>query len=197
MGALVGLVSVLSVNAALNIRFSAGDAIEEMAALHREFDIFSPKHGLRSAAALLGLAPDNETEREDWLGYLDHLKTLESNEPGQNGHDRIRSALADNLASGTPLPVHFLFHDGGEDPRVLVTTDRPMSFVEAVHLIVSVPTQAARDAMRAAVKRAGPWSSRKPAATPAKTLAKAPAKTPAKAPAKKSAKNPAKKPARK
>jgi len=193
MGALVALVNVFRSQASLNIRFAAGDPIAEMAALHREFDIFSAEHDLRSAAALLDLAPETEPQRGEWLDYLDHLKSLASNEDGQNGHDRIRSALAANLESSEPLPVHFTYHDGSEDARVLVTTGTPLVFLESAHLIVSVPTMGTRDAMRAAVGRAGPWSSRKPGKTSAKKSAKKAAKTSAK----KSARKPAPKPAKK
>jgi hypothetical protein len=193
MGSLVALVNVYKSQASLNVRFAAGDPIVEMAALHQEFDIFSEDHDLRSAAALLGLAPDSEPQHGEWLDYLDHLKTLQSNEDGQSGHDRIRSALAANLESFDPLPVHFTYHDGGRDARVLVLTGTPLVFLESAHLIVSVPTMAARDAMRGAVARAGSWSSRKPGKTSAKTRAKAPAKTSAKKSAKTSARKPAKK----
>jgi hypothetical protein len=185
MGALVELVSVFNLNASLNIRFSAGDPIEEMAALHREFKIFTSTHDLRSAAALLGLVPDTAREREDWLGYLDHLKTLDSDDEGQNGHDRIRSALADNLGSRTPLPVYFRYHDGKRDARVVVATGTPLIFLEVMHLIVSVPTLIAREAMRTTVKRAGPWSSRKSAQAPAPAAAKKAAAKSAKKSAKK------------
>jgi len=186
MGALVELVNVYKSQASLNVRFAAGDPIVEMAALHQEFDIFSGRHDLRAAAALLGLAPDIEPQRGEWLDYLDHLKSLSSNEEAQSGHDRIRSALAANLARSDPMPVFFRYHDGTKDPRVLVTTGTPLIFLESAHLIVSVPTLVARDAMRAAVARAGAWSSRKPGKTAAKTAAKTPAKTSAKRSAKKS-----------
>ena len=176
MGALVELVNVYKSQASLNVRFAAGDPIVEMAALHQEFDIFSGRHDLRAAAALLGLAPDIEPQRGEWLDYLDHLKSLSSNEEAQSGHDRIRSALAANLARSDPMPVFFRYHDGTKDPRVLVTTGTPLIFLESAHLIVSVPTLVARDAMRAAVARAGAWSSRKPGKAAAKTAAKTPAK---------------------
>ena len=185
MGALVALVNVFRTQASLNIRFAAGDPIAEMSALHQEFDIFAEEHDLRSAAALLGLAPETEPQRGEWLGYLDHLKTLSSDEEGQSGHDRIRSALAANLASSQPMPVNFRYHDGSQDARVLVTTASPLVFLQEAHVVVSVPTMVARDAMRAAVKRAGPWSSRKPAPTPAKKSAKKTAKKVAKKAAKK------------
>jgi len=179
MGSLVALVNVYRSQASLNVRFAPGDPIVEMAALHQEFDIFAEGHDLRAAAALLGLAPETEPQRGEWLDYLDHLKSLPSNAEGQSGHDRIRSALAENLGSFDALPVHFTYHDGSEDPRVRVTTGTPLIFLESTHLIVSVPTLVARDAMRAAVKRAGPWSSRKSAGTPAKKSATTPAKKPA------------------
>ena len=185
MGALVELVSVFNLNASLNIRFSAGDPIEEMAALHREFKIFTSTHDLRSAAALLGLVPDTAREREEWLGSLDNLTPLESDDEGLKGHDRIRSALADNLGSRTPLPVYFRYHDGKRDARVVVSTGTPLIFLEVMHLIVSVPTLIAREAMRTAVKRAGPWSSRKSAQAPAPAAAKKAAAKPAKKSAKK------------
>ena len=182
MGSLVKLVDVFNVQASLNIRFSAGDPIDEMAALHREFEIFAPSHDLRAAAALLGLAPEGEPRRGEWLDYLDHLKTLPSNKTGENGHDRIRSAIAENLEMPTPMPVFFRYHSGSEDERVLITSGKPLIFLETAYLVVSVPTMIAREAMRAAIERAGSWSSRKPAKTSAKPSAKS-----AKAPAKKSA----------
>ena len=132
-----------------------------------------------------GSFPIPRASAKTGLGYLDHLKTLDSDDEGQNGHDRIRSALADNLGSRTPLPVYFRYHDGKRDARVVVSTGTPLIFLEVMHLIVSVPTLIAREAMRTAVKRAGPWSSRKSAQAPAPAAAKKAAAKPAKKSAKK------------
>jgi hypothetical protein len=46
MGALVSDSATRDVIAQINARFEAGEAIEEMAALQKEFKIFSPKHSL-------------------------------------------------------------------------------------------------------------------------------------------------------
>lgn len=162
MGSLVKDIDVFRGQGELNARFAIGDPILEMAALQKEFQMFSEAHDLRSAAALLGLAPDEEPHRKQWLGFIDYLKTVPSNVVGQSGHDLIRSALQKTL-EGKKQPVFFTYHDGAKEPRVLVTTAKPLVFSPSTHVVVSVPTQNAKEAARAAVKQAPTWSARKAA----------------------------------
>jgi len=163
MGGFVPSGSVYGSQTALNIRFAAGDAIKEMVALQKEFRVFSARHDLKASASLLGLAPDQEPQRKQWLKYLDHLKTLPSDVMDENGHDRIRSALQDNL-EGKGAPVYFSFHDAKKNAAVTVGTGKPVIFLDISHLVVSVPTENAGEAIRAAVKKAPSWTERKGAA---------------------------------
>ena len=180
MGGFVASSVVLGSQADLNIRFAAGDAIVEMKALQSEFGVFSAAHTLRSSAQLLGLAPVQEPQRSGWLDFLDSLMQVPSDLDGVSGHDRIRDALRQNL-EGSPQPVWFGFHDAADDPRVTVSSGRPISFLSTSHVVISVPTQNAGDALREAVKSAPRWTERKAAAKKTaanKTAAKtAPAKT--------------------
>lgn len=164
MGSLVKDITVFRGQGELNARFGIGDPIQEMAALQKEFQMFSVAHDLRTAAALLGLAPDEEPQRKQWLGFIDHLKKVPSNVAHQSGHDLIRATLQKNL-EGKKLPVFFTYHNGAKEPRVLVSTAQPLVFSTAPHVVVSVPTQNAREAARTAVKSAPTWTARKAAKT--------------------------------
>jgi hypothetical protein len=139
MGQLVKDEVVPVIQAELNRRFASGDPIAEMVALQKEFGIFAPKHTLTSAARLLDLMPQDAKDRRGWLRFLGNLKRVRSDVSGQNGHDRIRSALKANLEAKAPKPVFFSWHPASQDPRVTVTTDAAFSFSSRRYLIVSAP----------------------------------------------------------
>jgi len=129
----------------LNRRFEAGDAIEEVVALQKEFKVFSRKHSLRDSYNLLNIKPADLRERKRWYRALEHLKMYESDKPGVNGHDRLIDAYQENLESLKPLPMFTQCHSAKTDARVLVTTSRPIIFVHEDHIVLSIPTTAAPD----------------------------------------------------
>ncbi len=143
MGAFIHDRETQDVLAQLNHRFSSGEEIQEMAHLHREFDLFSPKRTLKDAFAALNIGPDR-TRRRDWYRFLDTLKRYKSDDAKQSGHDRIVTALKQNLEAKTPLPVHYTVHSAEEDKGVRVGTGTPVVFSRAKHLIISIPTTPAR-----------------------------------------------------
>lgn len=138
----------------LNTRFAAGDPITEMAALHKQFQVFSPKKELKHTYALLNIVPPDPKERKRWYKFLDHLKTYPSDMTGVNGHDRVVKAHQDNLESSHPMPVYTQCHSAKDDPRVVVTTGKPVVFVPQDHVVISVPTTPAGHARAAAVQMA-------------------------------------------
>jgi hypothetical protein len=147
---------VEDVRGQLNKRFGPGDPIVEMAALQQEFQVFSRRHPLRRSSAVLDIGPSDTSQREKWYDYLDHLKTYESDAPGQDGHNRIRNALIQNLRQKKPLPVYFALHAsavGGE--KVLVYMNQPVVFTRLIYLVVSVPmvpTQVSRPVIASAAR---------------------------------------------
>ena len=151
MGTFVSTSIVFRMQGDLNARFSEGDPITEMVALQQEFDLFADVHDLKSASALLGLAPLYEPQRQGWFDFVENLKTLPSNSgnSSQNGHDLIRQTLRENL-EGAAHPMFFQYHDGASDPRVLVTGPSSLVLSSRSYLTVSVPVQSAGAALRAA-----------------------------------------------
>jgi hypothetical protein len=186
MGAIVQHPHVFHMLGRLNSRFSEGDPIVEMSALQQEFAVFSDDHDLRASLSVLGLAPSGQAERQDWLSFLDYLKTLPSSDPSLNGHDLIRAILRQNL-EGAASPVFFQYHEASAEPRVLVSEAAPLTFSKTQYLVVSVPTQNAREAKRQAVKKAPPSAARK-AARAAGAPKEPPPPKGGKAPAKKTGK---------
>jgi hypothetical protein len=154
MGALMKDSTTLDILVQLNRRFEPGDAITEMVALQREFDVFSSAHGLRQSFALLGLVPTDWSERKRWYNFLEHLKTYGSDVPDVNGHDRVSMAIAENLASEKPLPVTIRCHSSEEDARVTVSTGMPVIFSQEVHRVISIPTTPGRKAREQAAATA-------------------------------------------
>ena len=152
MGAFIHDRETQDVLAQLNHRFSSGEEIREIAHLHREFDIFSPKRKLKDVFAALNIGPDR-TRRRDWNRFLDRLNKYKSDDAKQTGHDRIITALKQNLESKNPLPVHYTVHPAEEDKGVRVTTGAPIVFSRAKHLVISIPTTPARRARGAGRKR--------------------------------------------
>lgn len=143
MGAYVPDINVSGIFEQLNLRFGPGDAIKEMCALQKEFEIFSEKHSLRQSIALLNLGPGNHwPHRRGWYKLLDDLKGYPSDRKGQNAHDRMMSALRDHLGLGQPVPIHFTCHDAGKDERLKVTAPgrrRALVYSTQDYLIVSLP----------------------------------------------------------
>jgi hypothetical protein len=126
----------------LNLRFSPGDSIKEMAKLQAEFEIFSEKHSLKESFGLLNVGPlENWAQRRGWNRYLDSLKKLPSDQPGQSAHDRIVAVLQRNLESKDPRPVHFIPHViAARTPGLLVRPDeQPLVFSSQSYLTISLP----------------------------------------------------------
>jgi hypothetical protein len=154
MGALMKDSTTLDILVRLNRRFEAGDAICEMVALQREFNVFSQSHSLQHSFALLGLVPIDWSERKRWYKFLDYLRTYESDLPGVNGHDRVIKAIADDLASEDPIPVTIKCHSAAEDPRVFVFRGMPIIFSLDEHVVISIPTTPGRTARQQAAAAA-------------------------------------------
>ena len=139
MGGFIKDSTTLDIVAQLNARFSAGPAITEMTALHKEFQIFAPGHDLRSSYELIGIRPLDQVERRRWHSFLDALKTYPSDRANINGHDRIIAAYLENFQDPNPLPVFTQCHPAKDDPRVLITKGYPIVFSQQEHLIKSIP----------------------------------------------------------
>jgi hypothetical protein len=153
MGAFVGPVVVFVLQGIVNARFAEGDPLTEMVALQDEFEVFSEDHDLKSSAALLGLAPDFEPQRQNWLNFLDSLHSVESPAEGVSGHDFIRQVLQDNLEGEAPQPVFFDYHDAAEHEKVRLNQSGTLAVSAVNYLVVSVPTQSAGAALRGAAKQ--------------------------------------------
>jgi hypothetical protein len=145
MGGFVKDSTALSILVQINARFGAGEPIEEMVALQKEFKIFSNKHTLRSSFALLHIAPPPGKERQRWYRYLQELRKYPSDKRGVNGHDRIVQAIEGNLESAKPLPMRLIVHAAKENPAVTVSMATPIVFSKQKYVVVSVPTAAGRD----------------------------------------------------
>lgn len=145
MGAFVADGYVPHVQEQLNSRFALGDALKEMIEFQTEFKLFSPPHTLRSAFALLNIAPVGEIDRKGFYKYLQTLTKMKADVNDQpsklNGHDQILCSLKENLEGPRPLPVYFTWHPA-ERPKgiVHVAIDQPFSFSSKNYLTISVPT---------------------------------------------------------
>ncbi|MCA6114447.1 hypothetical protein J6524_05865 [Bradyrhizobium sp. WSM 1738] len=145
MGAFVAAGYVPHVQEQLNSRFAIGDALSEMIGFQEEFKLFSPPHTLKSAFALLNIAPVGETDREGFFKYLKSLMKTKAEvdevTSTLSGHDQILASLRENLESKRPLPVYFTWHIG-ETPKgiVRITSGEPYSFSGETYLTISVPT---------------------------------------------------------
>lgn len=139
MGMLVADKVVPVIQSELNLRFASGDPLKEMVALHKEFGVFSAKHSLVSAAALLNIAPQDSQDRRGWFKFLGNLKRVSSDVQSQNGHDRVIAAIKSNLESKTPRPMFFTWHSSTQNSGVTVTTDAAFSFSSRKYVIVSAP----------------------------------------------------------
>ncbi len=145
MGSFVHDHTALAIVVQINARFGAGDPIEEMAALQKEFKVFSSKHTLQMSFALLNIAPPQGKERERWYRYLRQLHSYTSDMRGVDGHDRVVRAAQKNLESAKPLPMRLIVHSAKESREVKVTVETPIIFSKQKYLVVSVPTAAGRD----------------------------------------------------
>jgi hypothetical protein len=125
----------------INHRFSPDEGIKEMAALHKQFNLFSGQHSLKDAFKLLNIASvENWAHRRKWFDYLDYLKQCPSDKKGQNGHDRILAILKQDLESKNPVPVHFTSHSSSQNPGVFVKKPhKPLHFSTQEYLTISLP----------------------------------------------------------
>jgi hypothetical protein len=155
MGEIVGDhdIFIASLLELLNIRFGPSEpgyedvsGVAEVAALQQKFTVFSEAHTFRESVALLGLAGHwNWTLKQRWYRLLDSLASCPSDQPGQNGNQRIVAALKDNLASKQPKPVHFTAHLSTENPGVLVKQDEQAIFyMRSRFITISLPMRARR-----------------------------------------------------
>jgi hypothetical protein len=140
MGGYIKDSTTLDLLAQWNHRFSAGPAMDEMIALQREFQIFSPTHSLQSSWELIGIHPLDAVERRRWRRWLNDLRAYPSDRTNVSGDQRIIAAYLENFQDPTPLPIFTQCHAAQVDPRVLVTRGTPIVFSTDLHLIISLPT---------------------------------------------------------
>ena len=141
MGGLVGDSATRDVIAQINARFEAGEAIEEMAALQKEFKIFSPKHSLYDSWLVLNIKASDPNERTRWRDWAEKYmkRSVPSDLKGVNGHDRLVRAYQENLESRRPLPMHYKHHLAKDDPRVLISRGKGPLHSLADHIVMSIP----------------------------------------------------------
>ena len=152
MGGYLPDINVAGLLEQLNLRFGPNQAITEMLVLQREFNVFSREHSLEHSFGLLNVAPSNHWgHRRGWYKYLSSLTQYPSDREGENGHDRVISALREHLEKEEPIPVHFTSHDSNSDKRVKVS-DRPeraLPYSTQEFLVVSLPmTPIEKDRMK-------------------------------------------------
>jgi hypothetical protein len=136
MGALVNDPNVPQAQVVLNSRFAPGDPLREMIAIQKEFDVFSLKHSLAHVSSLLNIAPPEAKDRRGWFKFCTYLKSVPSDKKGMSAHDRIITAVRENLASARPLPVFFTWHPGN---KLEVSKGFALSFSKTQYLIISAP----------------------------------------------------------
>ncbi|HXY89440.1 MAG TPA: hypothetical protein VEH75_02340 [Xanthobacteraceae bacterium] len=139
MGARVKDSTAMSILVQINARFGAGDPIQELIGLQKEFKIFGNNHSLRNSFALLNIAPPPGEERNRWYSYLDQLQKYGSDKSGVSGHDRIVQEIAKNLESSEPLPMRLAVHHAKDSKAVKVAVETPIIFSPQKYLVVSVP----------------------------------------------------------
>ncbi len=129
-----------------NLRFAPSqyrgrkDGIVEMVELQKEFKVFSEEHSLAASFAVLGLGGFwNATLKNKLYAYLDEDLARTRSETDERGNQRIIRALKENLESRRPKPVYFTIHDSGVDRRVLIRTDRPLTYMNRDYLTISLP----------------------------------------------------------
>jgi hypothetical protein len=130
----------------VNSRFAAGDSIQEMATIQKDFKIFSPGKTLQQAYRALQIVPNDPREKRLWYRYLEYTKSMPSDQAGVTGHDRIIKARQENLESSKALPMFTKVHAESVDPRVTVTRGRPTPHDADEHIIISMPVRAPGEA---------------------------------------------------
>ena len=146
-------VHVESLLGELNVRFgptpskkSHFGGIAEMAELQKEFKIFKRGRSFRTSVAVLNIGATNAEARNRMLEYFGNLSKHDSNVAGQNGDAAVVNAIVKNLASKSPLPVYFTYHDmraAKGNTRVLITDkSRPIPYFQHDYLTISIPTKA-------------------------------------------------------
>lgn len=152
----------------LNVRFGPTPdkkthfgGIDEMVALQREFKIFKKGRSFKTSVAVLNIGAANAEARNRLHDYFTNLAKHDSNVTGQNGDVAIVNALVKNLASKTPAPVYFTFHDmraeKGNTRVLIMEKARPVPYFDRDYLTVSFPTlplKAAKPAAKPAAKGA-------------------------------------------
>ncbi len=139
--------------AKLNKRFGP-EQLDEMVSLQKEFKIFSSQHSLKQSFALLGIVPDDQSERKRWFDFLDKLDTYASDKKRVSGDDRVIDALADAFKSTPPLPVFFTVHLAAADNQITVKEGKPVLFSPVEYSIISIPITPAKEARRSAAQAA-------------------------------------------
>lgn len=147
MGRMVSDSATRDVIAQINARFEAGEAIQEMVALQKEFKIFSPKHSLYDSWLVLNIRASDPNERKRWKKWAESYmkEKVPSDLKGVNGHDRLVRAYQENLESSRPLPMFYKHHLAKDDPRVLVSTGSGPIFSVVDHIITSIPIKPVAD----------------------------------------------------
>jgi hypothetical protein len=141
MGAFVKHRHVPHTLAQMNFRFAHGDALKEMAAFQKHFEVFSHKHPASRSFSLINVAPHDERERRGFFRYIDRLKHVGSNVGKLDGHAALVTTLKKNLESKNPLPVHFAVHvDPRGSQKVKVSSSTPVAFSKVKYLTISLPT---------------------------------------------------------
>jgi hypothetical protein len=150
MGGLVADGYVPHVQEQVNSRF-IGEALVEMVAFQKEFEVFSPQHTLEMSLGLLNIAPVGDADRKGFFRYLKLLRgtlaSVDGKASRKNGHAQIIASLQENLKGGSKaMPVYFTCHPGEQPKGVVVisTGERPLNFSSKTFLQISVPTISAR-----------------------------------------------------
>jgi len=153
----------------LNVRFGPTPdkkthfgGIDEMVQLQKEFKVFKRGRAFKTSVAVLGIGAGNSEAKNRLQEYFGNLANHDSSVAGQNGDVAIVNALIRNLASKSPLPVYFTFHDMKAEKgntRVLIDEKgRPVPFFKRDYLTISFPTlpqKATKPAAKPAAKKAG------------------------------------------
>lgn len=121
--------------------------IAEIAALHKEFEIFREGRPFVQSAALLGLTGRYSGPAKDrWLEYLLRLPRIKSDIDEVNGDERIVRGIMENLQRDAPLPCYMRACDGraNEPGLVIVAEEHPVFYLESTSfLTISLPMRPA------------------------------------------------------
>lgn len=117
------------------------NGIREIQAIQAEFNIFDIDRPLVQSLRALGVGGTmNPQAKRKWYMALRRLDHYPSNIAGLTGGKAIAKALAEHLKVEDPEPVHFKAHDARtEGAEVLISTGRPVFFLERDHLVISIP----------------------------------------------------------